>query len=231
MAQRGKALLCSRAWQTTACGSKLALRLSIYSLNYDLDVKCPHTHSSSWSLIPQPAAASRGCATFRGWNLIRGRMLLGCGSGGLQPSQFLTWLFLFLLLVPLFLLPFSFSPVLFPTFHSETQTKPRALDMLEEHSMPELQSYPRMDIFFNKHFKLLNIAVAWIMDKVKQQLLRKYQGNTKSWEVTHAPRDVLWRCLATCLTDPLDMWMPGLHIAHSNTHDISGLSRLRDSME
>lgn len=44
MAQRGKDLLCGRAWQTTACGSKLALRLSIYSLNYDLDVKCPpHT--------------------------------------------------------------------------------------------------------------------------------------------------------------------------------------------
>lgn len=110
MAQRGKALLCSRAWQTTACGSKLALRLSIYSLNYDLDVKCPHTHSSSWSLIPQPAAASRGCATFRGWNLIRGGMLLGCGSGGLQPSQFLTWLFLFLLLVLLFFLPLLFLP-------------------------------------------------------------------------------------------------------------------------
>lgn len=60
---------------------------------------------------------------------------------------------------PLFFLPLLFLPLLFPTFHSETQTKPRALDMLEKHSMPELQSYPRMDIFY-KHFKLLNIAVA-----------------------------------------------------------------------
>lgn len=52
----------------------------------------------------------------------------------------------------------SLSPPPIPHL-PETQIKPRALDMIEKHSMPELQSYPRMDIFY-KHFKLLNIAVA-----------------------------------------------------------------------
>lgn len=59
----GKAALCSRAWQTMACRSKLVPWLFVYPLNYDLDVKHP----------PQPHELdhffSSSCCFQRLWDL------------------------------------------------------------------------------------------------------------------------------------------------------------------